>query len=214
MPPVAVGRVRITRVHDDFVFAYASAAMGTLVRTPPGGGLPLLAGGVRASSRSDLGARQSLADTYLGYCDLDTASCPPRVYWPWCAAAACVYRVDLGADCRHCVDGHRATNDLPREWSPWGGPDSCCSWQSSAKASPSGYPIAKPKRPTAVLVATIPHVMCAILLPPALAACIAGLAMPIDEVRHRRSVDRALSNTACTACSVGLTALVGNRPRP
>ena len=47
-----------------------------------------------------------------------------------------------------------------------------------------------------VSVATIPHVMCALLLPPALAACIAALAMLIDEVRHRRSVDRALFNTA------------------
>ena len=53
--------------------------------------------------------------------------------------------------------------------------------------------------------------MCALLLPPALAACIAGLAMLIEELRHRRPVSRVMFNTACTACSVGLTALIGNQ---
>ena len=98
---------------------------------------------------------------------------------------------------------------ISREWSPWG-----AGLLLLAAVFSEGLAVRLPNRETDeayfVSVATIPHVMCALLLPPALAACIAGLAMLIDEVRHRRSVDRALFNTACTACSVGLTALVGN----
>ena len=62
-----------------------------------------------------------------------------------------------------------------------------------------------------VSVATIPQIMCVLLLPPALGAGIASLAMLIDELRNRRSVARILFNTAATACSVGLTALMGNQ---
>ena len=95
------------------------------------------------------------------------------------------------------------------EWSPWG-----AGLLLVAAIFSEGFAVSVPNRETEevyiVSVATIPHVMCALLLPPALAACIAGLAMLVDELRHRRPVDRVLFNTACTACSVGLTALIGN----
>jgi diguanylate cyclase (GGDEF)-like protein/PAS domain S-box-containing protein len=96
------------------------------------------------------------------------------------------------------------------EWAPWG-----AGLLLLAAVLSEGLAVKVPNRDTdetyIVSVATIPHVMCALLLPPALAACIAGLAMLIDELRHRRPVDRLLFNTASTASSVGLTALLGNQ---
>ena len=95
-----------------------------------------------------------------------------------------------------------------REWSLWG-----AGLLLLAAVFSEGLAVRLPNRETEeayfVSVATIPHVMCALLLPPALAAGIAALAMLIDELRHRRAVDRTLFNTASTACAVGLTALIG-----
>jgi len=95
------------------------------------------------------------------------------------------------------------------EWAPWG-----AGLLLLAAIFSEGLAVMVPDRETddvsLVSVATIPHVMCALLLPPAVAVCIAGGAMFLDELRHRRPIDRALFNTACTASSVGLIALTAN----
>jgi diguanylate cyclase (GGDEF)-like protein len=61
-----------------------------------------------------------------------------------------------------------------------------------------------------VSVATIPHIASALLLPPALAAALAGAGMLVDEVRGRSPLPRLLFNVACTILSVGAAALEAN----
>ena len=61
-----------------------------------------------------------------------------------------------------------------------------------------------------VSVATIPHIAAALLLPPALAAAIAGIAMLVDEMRGRSPLPRLLFNVAGTVLSVGAAAVEAN----
>jgi diguanylate cyclase (GGDEF)-like protein len=58
-------------------------------------------------------------------------------------------------------------------------------------------------------IATVPHLAAALLLPPPMAAGLAGLGMLIDEGRARSPWLRLLFNVASTMTSVGLTSLVG-----
>ena len=58
-----------------------------------------------------------------------------------------------------------------------------------------------------VSVATIPHVAAALLVPPGVAAALAGLGMLIDERRARSPLLRMSFNVSCTMMSVGLAAL-------
>jgi diguanylate cyclase (GGDEF)-like protein len=62
-----------------------------------------------------------------------------------------------------------------------------------------------------VSVASIPHLASALLLPPFLAAAVAGLGMLIDEVRTRSPLSRTLFNVASTTNSVGVAALIAHR---
>jgi diguanylate cyclase (GGDEF)-like protein len=61
-----------------------------------------------------------------------------------------------------------------------------------------------------VSVATIPHIASALLLPPALAATLAGASMLVDELRGRSPLPRLVFNVACTVLSVGAAALEAN----
>ncbi|MBV8720252.1 MAG: EAL domain-containing protein [Chloroflexi bacterium] len=58
-----------------------------------------------------------------------------------------------------------------------------------------------------VSVSTIPHVAAVLLLPPWLAAALAGVGMLIDETRARRGPLQMWFNVACTTGSVGLAAI-------
>jgi diguanylate cyclase (GGDEF)-like protein len=58
-----------------------------------------------------------------------------------------------------------------------------------------------------VSVSTIPHIASALLLPPALAAALAGASMLVDELRGRSPLPRLVFNVACTILSVGAAAL-------
>jgi len=61
-----------------------------------------------------------------------------------------------------------------------------------------------------VSVATIPHIASVLLLPPALAAVLAGVGMLVDELRGRSPLPRLLFNVAGTAFSVGAAGLEAN----
>jgi hypothetical protein len=58
-----------------------------------------------------------------------------------------------------------------------------------------------------VSVSTIPHLAAVLLLPPWLAALVAGGGMLIDELRSRRAPLQMSFNVACTTGSVGLAAI-------
>ena len=62
-----------------------------------------------------------------------------------------------------------------------------------------------------VSVASIPHLASALLLPPFLAAPVAGLGMLFDEVRAGSPWSRTLFNVASTSTSVGVAALTAHR---
>jgi hypothetical protein len=62
-----------------------------------------------------------------------------------------------------------------------------------------------------VSIATIPHLAAAMLLPPPLAALLAGTGMLVDQLRTRSSWPRALFNVASTTASVSLAALEANQ---
>src|SRR5438270_10843947 len=59
-----------------------------------------------------------------------------------------------------------------------------------------------------VSVASIPHLASALLVPPAMAAALAGLAMLLDELRARSPLPRTFFNVASTTTSVGAAALL------
>jgi diguanylate cyclase (GGDEF)-like protein len=61
-----------------------------------------------------------------------------------------------------------------------------------------------------VSVASIPHLASALLLPPVLAAGLAGIGMLVDEVRGRSPLPRLVFNVAGTVLSVGAAALEAN----
>jgi diguanylate cyclase (GGDEF)-like protein len=61
-----------------------------------------------------------------------------------------------------------------------------------------------------VSVATVPHVASALLLPPVVAALLAGAGMLVDELRGRSPLPRLLFNVAGTVLSVGGSALAAN----
>jgi diguanylate cyclase (GGDEF)-like protein len=61
-----------------------------------------------------------------------------------------------------------------------------------------------------VSVATIPHMAGALLLPPPLAAGLAGVGMLVDEVRSRRTSARLIFNVASTTLTVGFTSLAAS----
>jgi diguanylate cyclase (GGDEF)-like protein len=58
-----------------------------------------------------------------------------------------------------------------------------------------------------VSIASLPQVAAALLLPPALAAALAGTAMLVDELRSKSPAPRLLFNVGTTTSSVGLAAL-------
>src|SRR5919197_5780677 len=58
-----------------------------------------------------------------------------------------------------------------------------------------------------VSVATIPHMVCALLLPTPLASLLAGTGMLVDEVRSRNDPERVTFNVASTMFTVGFTSL-------
>jgi diguanylate cyclase (GGDEF)-like protein len=62
-----------------------------------------------------------------------------------------------------------------------------------------------------VSVASIPHLASALLLPPLLAASVAGLGMLIDEARARSPLSRTVFNVVSTTTSVGVAALIAHR---
>ena len=62
-----------------------------------------------------------------------------------------------------------------------------------------------------VSVASIPHLASALLLPPLLAAAVAGLGMLVDEARARSPLSRTVFNVASTTTSVGVAALIAHR---
>jgi diguanylate cyclase (GGDEF)-like protein/PAS domain S-box-containing protein len=99
--------------------------------------------------------------------------------------------------------------DAHAEWTFWGA-GLLLLFATFSEALAVAVPDRDTSRVHTVSVATIPHVMCALLLPPLLASAIAGLAMLIDEARGRKSLAHAVFNTACTVSSVGLTALVAD----
>jgi hypothetical protein len=96
------------------------------------------------------------------------------------------------------------------EWSPWGA-GALLVFATLSERLAVWVPNRETDEAYVVSVATIPHMMCALLLPPPLAAAIAGLAMLTDEVLGRRPADRALFNTASTAVGVGLTAIAASQ---
>jgi diguanylate cyclase (GGDEF)-like protein len=59
-------------------------------------------------------------------------------------------------------------------------------------------------------ISAIPQIACAILLPPSVAALLAGAAMLADEVRGRSPLTRLAFNVASTTLSVGVSALAAN----
>ena len=99
--------------------------------------------------------------------------------------------------------------DAHAEWALWGA-GLLLLFATFSEAFAVPVPDRDTARVHTVSVATIPHVMCALLLPPLLASAIAGLAMLIDEARGRQRWTHAIFNTACTVSSVGLTALVAD----
>jgi diguanylate cyclase (GGDEF)-like protein len=62
----------------------------------------------------------------------------------------------------------------------------------------------------AISISTIPQIACAILLPPFVAAAVAGAGMLADELRGRSPLARLVFNVASTSLSVGTTALLAN----
>src|SRR5712691_12315808 len=63
---------------------------------------------------------------------------------------------------------------------------------------------------TQVSVATIPHLVGALLLPPPVAALVAGCGILIDVVRAGAGLRKIAFNVANTSATVGLAALVAN----
>jgi diguanylate cyclase (GGDEF)-like protein len=61
-----------------------------------------------------------------------------------------------------------------------------------------------------VSVATIPHMIAALLLPPPLPSVVAGTAMLLDEARSRHAPIRVLFNVASTTLTVGVTSLLAS----
>ena len=62
----------------------------------------------------------------------------------------------------------------------------------------------------AISISTIPQVACAVLLPPPVAAALAGGVMLADELRGRSPFSRLVFNVASTSLSVGVSALAAN----
>src|SRR5437868_5193681 len=62
----------------------------------------------------------------------------------------------------------------------------------------------------AISISTIPQIVCAVLLPPPVAAVLAGAGMLADELARRGPVSRLVFNVASTSLSVGASALVAN----
>src|SRR5439155_9557779 len=63
---------------------------------------------------------------------------------------------------------------------------------------------------TEVSVATIPHLVGALLLPPPVAASVAGCGILVDLVRARAGFRKLAFNVANTTATVGLAALVAS----
>src|SRR5438034_1245023 len=63
---------------------------------------------------------------------------------------------------------------------------------------------------TEVSIATIPHLVGALLLPPPVAAIVAGCGILVDVVRGGAGLRKIAFNVANTSATVGLAALVAN----
>ncbi len=95
-----------------------------------------------------------------------------------------------------------APQQEPREWTVWGIAlllAACIASETRSVKMPGG---------TEVSVATIPHLVGAILLPAPLAAVVAGIGILLDGLSKRQSATKVVFNCANTAATVALAALV------
>jgi diguanylate cyclase (GGDEF)-like protein len=95
------------------------------------------------------------------------------------------------------------------EWAWWGalGLFVCILFSEAGHIELSQASSAGKRGSYVVSVATIPHLAAALLLPPVVAAVLAGIAMLLDELRGRSPLPRLVFNVAGTTLSVGVAAL-------
>jgi len=93
------------------------------------------------------------------------------------------------------------------EWAWWG---AACLFAAMLVSESAAVPVpvnTTTDRTYVVSIATVPHIAAALLLPPALAGGLAGLAMLIDELRSRRPVRPLVFNVASTTATVSAVGL-------
>jgi diguanylate cyclase (GGDEF)-like protein len=92
------------------------------------------------------------------------------------------------------------------QWSWWG---ACLLFAGTVLAESGAVELTREREDAVhvVSVSTIPHLAAALLLPPWLAALVAGAAMFTDERRHGRALLQMSFNVACTGGSVGLAGI-------
>jgi diguanylate cyclase (GGDEF)-like protein len=123
----------------------------------------------------------------------------PRRVYVFVAATWAIGVAALGA--AYCV-----STTAPLQWSWWG---AALLIASSALAEAGAVELTRENDRAlhVVSVSTIPHLAAVLLLPPWLAALVAGGGMLIDELRVRRPPLQMSFNVACTTGSVGLAAI-------